>query len=140
MARRRFKRRRLVLDNQAASALLRGPAIKRRQVVEALAAADGGAVVPTGVRVEAGWDRRAAPAAPANRLVPDDDPLDRPGADRASELRASVPAASVADACVGVTAERAATQAGLVEILTSDPGDMAALTAQLDRHFDIRRL
>ncbi len=140
MARRRFKRRRLVLDNQAASALLRGPATKRRQVVEALAAADGGAVVPTGVRVEAGWDRRAAPAAPANRLVPDDDPLDRPGADRASELRASVPAASVADACVGVTAERAATQAALVEILTSDPGDMAALTAQLDRHFDIRRL
>ena len=140
MARRRFERRRLVLNNQAASALLRGPAIKRRQVVEALAAADGGAVVPTGVRVEDGWDRRAAPAAPANRLVPDDDPLDRPGADRASELRASVPAASVADACVGVTAERAATQAALVEILTSDPGDMAALTAQLDRHFDIRRL
>ena len=140
MARRRFERRRLVLNNQAASALLRGPAIKRRQVVEALAAADGGAVVPTGVRVEDGWDRRAAPAAPANRLVPDDDPLDRPGADRASELRASVPAASVADACVGVTAERAATQAALVEILTSDPGDMAALTAQLDGHFDIRRL
>jgi hypothetical protein len=140
MARRQPIRRRLVFDNQAASALLRGPDAERRQVIEALAAADGGAVVPTAVRAESGWDRRAGLAAPANQLVPDDDPLDRTGADRASELRAPVPAASVVDACVAVAAERAAALGGLVEILTSGPGDMAALAAQLKGRFDIRRL
>jgi hypothetical protein len=139
MARRPI-RRRVVLDNQAANALLRGPAAKRRKVIEALAAADGSAVVPTAVRAEAGWDRRAGLAASANQLVPDDDPLDRSGADRAAELRASVPAASVVDACVAVAAERAAARCGPVEILTSDPGDMAALAAQLEGRFDIHRL
>ena len=56
MAHRRPVGRHLVLDNQAASALLRGPEAERRQVIEALAAADGGSVVPSAVRVEAGWD------------------------------------------------------------------------------------
>ncbi len=140
MARWRPIRRRLVVDNEAASALLRGPDAKRRRVIEALAAADGGAVVPTGVRAECGWDRRAGLAARANQLVPDDDPLDRPGADRASELRASVPAASLVDACVAVAAERAAARGGPVEILTSDRGDMVALVAQLAGRFDVRRL
>lgn len=140
MARRQPVRRRLVVDNDAASALLRGPDAKRRQVIEALAAADGGAVVPTAVRAEAGWDRRAGQAALANQLVPDDDPLDRPGADRAAELRAVVPAASVVDACVAVAAERAASRGSPVEILSSDPADIAALAAQLGGRFDIRRL
>ncbi len=139
-ARKRPIGRRLVLDNQAASALLRGPGAGRRRVIEALAAADGGAVVPAAVRVEAGWDRRASLAASANRLVPDDDHLDRPGADRAAELRASVPGASVVDACVAVAAERAAGAGGPVEILTSDPGDMVALASRLQGHFDIRPL
>ncbi len=145
MAHRRPVGRHLVLDNHAASALLRGPEAERRQVIEALAAADGGSVVPSAVRVEAGWDRRARPAGSANRLVPDDDAvLDRHGADRAAdraaELRASVAAASVVDACVAVAAEHAAVRGGPVEILTSDPGDMAALAAQLDGRFEIRRL
>jgi hypothetical protein len=140
MSRRRPIRRRLVLDNEAASALLRGPSPKRRQVIEALAAADGGAVAPNAVRVEARWDRRAPLAAPANKLVPDDDALDRPGTDRAAELRDSVPAASVVDACVAVAAERAAAEGGPVEVLNSDPRDMAALVAQLEGRFDIRRL
>ena len=141
MAHRRPVGRHLVLDNHAASALLRGPEAERRQVIEALAAADGGSVVPSAVRVEAGWDHRARPAGSANRLVPDDDAaLDRHGADRAAELRASVAAASVVDACVAVAAEHAAVRGGPVEILTSDPGDMAALAAQLDGRFEIRRL
>ena len=140
MAHRRGVGRHLVLDNQAASALLRGPEAERRQVIEALAAADGGSVVPRAVRVEAGWDRRAGPAASANRLVPDDAALDRNGADRAAELRASVAAASVVDACVAVAAEHAAVRGGPVEILTSDPGDMVALAAQLEGRFEIRRL
>lgn len=140
MVRRQPVGRHLVLDSQAASALLRGPEAERRQVIEALAAADGGSVVPSAVRVEAGWDRRAGVAASANRLVPDDATLDRHGADRAAELRASVPAASVADACVALAAEHAAVRGGPVEILTSDPDDMAALAAQLEGRFEIRRL
>ena len=140
MAHRRPVGRHLVLDNQAVSALLRGPQAKRCQVIEALAAADGGSVVPSAVRVEAGWDRRAGPAASANRLVVDDDALDRHGADRAAELRASVAAASVVDACVAVAAERAAARGDPVEILTSDPGDMTALATHLEGRFEIRRL
>jgi hypothetical protein len=77
MAHRRGVGRHLVLDNQAASALLRDPQAERRQVIEALAAADGGSVVPAAVRVEAGWDRRAGPAASANRLVADDAALEQ---------------------------------------------------------------
>lgn len=140
MARRRLVGRHVVLDNQAASALLRGPQAERRQVIEALAAADGGSVVPAAVRVEAGWDRCASAAASANRLVPQDTALDRHGADRAVQLRSSVAAASVVDACVAVAAERAAVRGGLVEVLTSDPSDMAALTAHLEGRFEIRRL
>ncbi|MGH9104630.1 MAG: hypothetical protein ACRDZX_02110 [Acidimicrobiales bacterium] len=140
MARRQPLRRRLVADNEAASALLRGPETKRRQAIEALAAADGGAVVPTAVRTEAIWDRRAGHAGLANQLIPDDDHLDRPGANRAAELRGVVPKASVVDACVAVAAERAAARGGPVEILSSDPGDMAALAAQLEGRFDVRRL
>jgi hypothetical protein len=140
MAHRRPVGRHVVLDNQAASALLRGPQAERRQVIEALAAADGGSVVPAAVRVEAGWDRRASAAASANRLVPQDTALDRHGADRAVQLRSSVAAASVVDACVAVAAERAAVRGGPVEILTSDPSDMAALAAYLEGRFEIRRL
>jgi hypothetical protein len=92
------------------------------------------------VRVEALWDRRAPLAAPANKLVPDDDTLDRPGTDRAAELRVSVPAASSVDACVAAAAERAAVPGGPVEVLTSDPRNIAALAAQLEGRFDIRRL
>ncbi len=34
-----------------------------------MAAGGGGSVVPSAVRVGAGWDRHAGPAASANRLV-----------------------------------------------------------------------
>jgi hypothetical protein len=140
MARRQPVRRRLVLDNEAASALLRGPATKRRQVVKALAAADGGAVVPTAARAEAIWDRRATHVALANQLVPDDDSLDQVGANRAAELRRMVPTASVVDTCVAVAAERAATKGGPVEILSSDRSDMAALAVVINGRFDLRWL
>lgn len=140
MTRRRPVGRHVVLDSQAASALLRGPRAERRQVIEALAAADGGSVVPAAVRVEAGWDRHAPAAASANRLVPHDAALDRSAADRAVQLRSSVAAASVVDACVAVAAELAAARGGPVEILTSDPSDMAALAVQLAGRFEIRPL
>jgi hypothetical protein len=46
----------------------------------------------------------------------------------------------VVDACVGVAAGRAASRGDLVEILTSDPSDIGALTTLLEGHFDVRRL
>jgi hypothetical protein len=54
-------------------------------------------VVPTTVRVEAGWDRRAPGAAAINRMRADDAALDRPAADRAASVRHAL-SVSVADA------------------------------------------
>ena len=133
--------RHVVLDSEAVSALLsRRPSDRRRaEVVLALAAANGRAVVPTAVRVEAGWRRGDPRAAEANRLVTDDDVLDTPGADRAVQLRREVPGASPVDAAVAVAVERL--PAGdVVEVLTSDVGDLRALTDLLAVRVDVRGL
>lgn len=134
--------RHLVLDNEAVNALLAegGANAKRAQVVEALAAANGRKIVPTAVRVEAGWDRKAASAANANRLGPADLPLDRDAADRATQLRLDVVQASVVDATVAAAGEAVGADGNVVEILTSDEPDMAALAAHVTARFDIRRL
>lgn len=125
--------RHLVLDNEAATALLstahKSP--KRAAVLIGVTAATGRCVAPTAVRVEVGWDRRASPAANANRLVRHDDPLDTAGANRAAELRRAVTSASVVDAAVAVAAERVGGGTGIVEILTSDVSDITALSSQL---------
>lgn len=132
--------RNLVLDNEGVSALLgRSGSAKGATVLEAVMAANGRVLVPSAVRVEALWSRRDPVAAPANQLVPDEDPLDRAGADRGSELRRSIGTASVVDAAVAVAAERSP-PADIVEILTSDTADLAALAALLDRPVDVRRL
>ena len=134
-------RRALVLDTAAAAALLSTRRVDRvrASVVEAVAAADTGVVVPTAVRVEAGWDRRAPSAARANQLVPDDDVVDRRAADRAVGLRSAVPRASVVDASVAVAAERVV-GADVVEVLTSDLDDLRDLAGHLDPvgRFDVR--
>ncbi|MGH8905212.1 MAG: hypothetical protein ACRD0K_01515 [Egibacteraceae bacterium] len=134
--------RHLVLDNEAARALLSTRAGDRRRaaVVEAITAANGRTVVPTAVRVEAGWRRRDPDAASANRLVHDDDPLDRASADRAVQLRLLVPTASVVDAAVAVTAERLCTgpaSHAVVEVLTSDIRDLRALAAHVEANVDV---
>lgn len=132
--------RNLVLDNEGVSALLgRSGSAKRAMVIEAVMAANGRVLVSSAVRVEARWSRRDPAAAPANQLVPDEDPLDRAGADRASELRQVVEAASVVDAAVAVAVERSPA-ADIVEVLTSDTADLTALAAQLDRPVVVRRL
>lgn len=126
--------RHLVLDNAGADALQsRRPTDRRRAaVVEAIAAANGRVIVPTVVRIEAGWRRRDPRAAPANRLAVRDVALDGSDADRAVELRRSVPAASVVDAAVAVAAERVAIKApGTVEVLTSDVPDLTELAGHL---------
>jgi hypothetical protein len=102
-------------------------------------AANGRTVVPTAVRCEALWNRTQQAAAAANLHVKDDDPLDPAAANRNVQLRKAVPAASLVDASVVVSAQRL--QGGdVVEILTSDPGDVAALAGHADVTVDLRTL
>lgn len=126
--------RHLVLDNEAAQALLstRSDDPQRAAVVEAVTAANGRVAVPTAVRVEAGWRRRDPLAATANRLAVGDVPLDGAGADRGVELRRLVPTASVVDSTVAVAAERIGGEGGgPVEVLTSDVDDMTKLAGHV---------
>lgn len=132
----------VVLDNEAARALLstRSSDPTRATVVQALTASNGRPSVPLAVRVEAGWRRGDPAAANANRLVPEDAALDRPGADRAVELRGRCPTASVVDATVAVAAERRARSQpeGVVEVLTSDVTDLSALAAHSDARIRVK--
>lgn len=133
--------RHLVLDNEAVSALLATTPrhAKRAQVLEAIMAADGRTVVPTAVRCEARWDRTHQASAPANLHVRHDDPLDAAAADRIVQLRRAVPHASIVDAAIVVTAERLE-PGDVVEVLTSDPRDLAALAGHADAPIDVRAL
>jgi predicted nucleic acid-binding protein len=84
--------------------------------------ADVRTVVPTAVRVEAGWDRREARTAHAGRMRVRDAVLDTPATDEATRIRAAA-RVSVADAHVGAVI--AATPEGSdLTILTTDPDDM----------------
>jgi hypothetical protein len=130
--------RHLVLDNEAVSALLATTPqhTKRAQVLKAIMAANGRTVVPTAVRCEALWDRTRQRSAAANLHAKDDDPLDRAAADRNVQLRMAVPAASIVDASVIVSAERLR-GGDVVEVLTSDPRDLAALAGHAEATIDI---
>ena len=125
--------RTVVLDNEAVQALASATHPKHRHV---LAHLEGVAtrrrrghavstVVPTAVRVEAGWDRTAPGAALLNRFRIIDQPLDGPAANVAATLVSSGVASSVADAHIGA-AVRAAPGPEVV-VLSSDPRDMAAV-------------
>ena len=83
-------------------------------------------VVPTAVRVEAGWDRRAPTAALINHLRIADMSLDAASANVAGDLVARL-GVSVADAHIGATG-RTVAEHGAVAIITSDPGDMVAVS------------
>lgn len=133
--------RHLVVDNEAVSALLATTPrhAKRAQVLEAVMAANGRTVVPTAVRCEALWDRIQQASAAANLHVRNDDPLDTAAANRTVQLQEAVPAASLVDAAVVVSAERLP-GGGVVEALTSDPGDLAALAGHTDATIDVRAL
>lgn len=133
--------RHLVLDNDAVSALLATAPqhAKRAEVLEAIMAANGRTVVPTAVRCEALWDRTQQTAAAANLHVEDDDPLDPAAANRNVQLRKVVPAASLVDASVVVSSERLP-GGDVVEILTSDPGDITALAGHADVTVDVHTL
>ena len=125
---------RLVLDNEAVQALLDPAHRKHRRALAFVEAAvsrgRGGAapVVPTAVRVEAAWDRRAPGAAAINRLRITDAVLDRAAADRAAALVAALRVA-VADAHIGAAV---ATMPGPCAVLTSDVDDVRRIAAHLD--------
>jgi len=128
--------RTVVLDNEAVQALIDPAHRKHRRVcavVEAVAARNqrrAGTVrlvVPTAVRVEAGWDKRASKSTPVNRLRTDDMPLDSATADRGAAIRA-VLAVSIADAHVGAVLE---STEGPHAVITSDVKDMERIAAHI---------
>lgn len=126
--------RTVVLDNEAVQALGATDHPKHAQViahVQVVAQRKRKAihldvVVPTAVRVEAGWDRRAPAAALINHLRIADMSLDAASANVAGDLVARL-GVSVADAHIGATI-RAVADRGAVAIITSDPGDMVAVS------------
>jgi hypothetical protein len=127
----------VVLDNEAVQAL-RDPAhAKHRRVVSHVQVVASrkkraeaiGIVVPTAVRVEAGWDRTSPAWAFPNRLRTADSPLDTRSANIAAAVRART-GVSVADAHIGAVL-RAGQDAHLT-VITSDPGDMRRLAHDAD--------
>lgn len=126
--------RTIILDNEAVQALSHPDHAKHRAVVAHLAGAVArrrrGAnvrtVVPTAVRVEAGWDRSAGSAAAIDRFRVVDAVLDTTIANAGAEIvgRTGV---SVADAHVGATVQSFV--ADDVVVITSDPEDMARVSS-----------
>jgi hypothetical protein len=80
-------------------------------------------LVPTAVRVEAGWDRQDPEAAFVNRLGVRDVALDAKTADEAARILVGQHV-SVADAHVGGVVRRLPTEAGPVTVISSDRADM----------------
>lgn len=125
--------RTVVLDNEAVQALRSTSHPKHAHViahVQVVAQRKRKAmpldvVVPTTIRVEAGWDRRAPSAALINHLRIRDMPLESASANVAADLVTRLQV-SVADAHIGASV-RAVAELGAVAILTSDPDDMAAV-------------
>lgn len=126
--------RTVVLDNEAVQALRSARHPKHARVishVQVVAQRKRKAIpldvlVPTAVRVEAGWDRRARASTLINRLRIEDAALDTASANVAAELAVRLHV-SVADAHIG-TVVRAVADHGRVAIITSDPDDISAVT------------
>lgn len=128
--------RTVVLDNEAVQALVDVAHRKHRRVlaaVEVTAARNlrrSGSVrlvVPTAVRVEAGWDRRARRSAAINSLRVDDSPLDRHAADTAAAVVSAL-GVSVADAHLAAVLT---TAPGPHTVVTSDKADVRRITAHI---------
>src|SRR5258708_25177605 len=127
----------VVLDNEAVQAL-QDPAHPKHRRVVSLAqvvasrkrrAAAIEVVVPTAVRVEAGWDRTSAAWVFPNRLRIADIPLDAAQASTAAAIR-SPTGVSVADAHLGAVIQAAPT--GQITVVTSHPGDMRLVAGGKD--------
>ncbi|HUP84142.1 MAG TPA: hypothetical protein VM143_00620 [Acidimicrobiales bacterium] len=122
--------RTIVLDNEAVQALASQSHPKHRRVAAHLEGATTRRrrgrpvelVVPTAVRVEAGWDRSQPGSALLNRFRVRDHALDGSTADVAASIVAAT-VTNVADAHIGA-AVRSLTSTDVV-VLSSDPVDMA---------------
>lgn len=122
--------RAVVLDNEAVQALRDDRHPKHRQVLAHLAGIverrrrgrQVSAIVPTSVRVEAGWDRTQPAAAAINRLRVVDHVLDAATGNVAAAIVDELAGVSVADAHLGA-AIRSLPHDEVV-VLTSDPGDI----------------
>jgi hypothetical protein len=128
--------RTIVLDNEAVQALANPTHRKHRRVIAVIEAAAAWnlrragsvrLVVPTAVRVEAGWSRQSSNGATLNRLRIGDEPLDSGTADRAATLKSAL-AISVADAHLAATL---AATAGPHAVLTSDADDVGRVAQHL---------
>jgi hypothetical protein len=119
----------VVLDNEAVQALRDPGHPKHRHVVsqaQVVASRKRSAiaiqvVVPTAVRVEAGWDRTYPAWVFPNRLRIADSPLDTAGANAAAGIRDRT-GVSVADSHMGAVIQSAPD--GQITVVTSDPADM----------------
>jgi hypothetical protein len=119
----------VILDNEAVRALADPTHRKHRQVVsyaQVVASRKRRAVaiqvvVPTAVRVEAGWDRTSPAWTFPNRLRIADVPLDAAQASAAAKVRERT-RVSVADAHIGAVIGSAS--ADQITVVSSDPGDM----------------
>jgi hypothetical protein len=119
----------VVLDNEAVQALRAPGHPKHRHVVshaQVVASRKRDAVaiqvvVPTAIRVEAGWDRTSPAWVFPNRLRIIDSPLDTSSASTAAGIRnrASV---SVAGSHIGAVIQSA--HDDQITVITSDPDDM----------------
>ena len=119
----------VVLDNEAVQALADPTDRKHRQVVSHVQvvasrkrrAAAIEVVVPTAVRVEAGWDRTSPAWAFPNHLRIADIPLDTAYANTAAAIHSRT-GVSIADAHLGAVIQ--SVPADQITVVTSDPGDM----------------
>lgn len=131
-----MRARTVILDNEAVQALLDPSHRKHRRVLAKIevvasrnlrAAGSVRLVVPTTVRVEAGWDRRSPGAAIINRLRVHDSALDTGAADAAARVRASLGVSAADGHIVAVLGASAAPHT----VVTSDIEDMRRLAGQL---------
>jgi len=98
----------------------------------------GASCLPRSERVGLGSHRSSrGKHQPAYRA---DDVLDRTAANRVAQLRVVVTGASVVDAAVAVAAERAGSDGGVVEVLTSDVADLRDLAANIRATVDVVHL
>ncbi len=135
----------LILDNEPIQALLDSQHPKHRIVMAYLEVParrnrrkTGSLIVlvPTTVRVEAGWDRTATISSAVNRLPITDDALTTDKADSAAKLRNTL-LVSPADAHIGAVMR---TAEGEVSILTSDLGDLRRIAQMTARTITIARI
>jgi hypothetical protein len=127
----------VILDSEAVLALADPGHRKYRQVVSQAQVVAGRKcraaaiqiVVPTAVRVEAGWDRASPAWAFPNRLRTADVALDAVQASAAAKIRERT-MVSVADAHIGAVIWAAS--ADQITVVSSDPGDMRLVAG--DKH------